>query len=395
MLGFIVLVGGCMDASLSQEQSADVSISAQDVPPEVETLDLAISGSGMGEISATVDRSVDAVVLSVPTGPDREFDGVAAFPDSIQSFAKAFSDRKLADVPPQGVQVPLSLLLSETQLVVGSPHLSNNIGMREDRSDTVTSIADYNTLGLLASSSLRARDLDFDEQGRLFVANTDDTFSSDGGVFQISDINDTADFVVRGGVEASAVAVDSEESRVYFVDSGVSPPTLQSVGFDGSGLTNHDLSDLPFYGSTMAITGLDAGPGGDLYISGFDTASSPLVSGSARFDPDSDSVVSSYDTSPDEPYDVLAKGNNVYVLRVDQSEPSSRPSGVYQLTRSMSEVDSLATTGDPTSNVGEFDSPVRFTAKENSGFYVVDDGDSSVVVYFEDMSGSGWQTLTF
>jgi len=385
-----------MDASLSQEQSADVSISAQDVPPEVEKLDLAISGSGMGEISATVDRSVDAVVLSVPTGPDREFEGVAAFPDSIQSFAKAFSDRKLADVPPQGVQVPLSLLLSETQLVVGSPPLYNNIGMREDRSDTYTSIADYTTLGLAASSSLRARDLDFDEQGRLFVANTD-TFSYEdleGGVFQISDINDTADFVVQGGVEASAVAVDSEERRVYFVDSGVFPPTLQSVGFDGSGLTNHDLSDLPFYGSTMAITGLDAGPGGDLYISGFDTDSFPLVSGTVRFDPDSDSVVSSYDTSPDEPHDVLAKGNYVYVLRVDRSEPSSRPSGVYQLTRSMFEVDSLATTGDPTLNVGEFDRPVRFTAKENSGFYVVDDG-AFVVVYFEDMSGSGWQTLTF
>ena len=99
----IVVLGGCMNASLSQSGNAPARINLQQVPDSVTEIRLTVSGPGMTTVEKTLTPDTDAVVLDLPVGPERVFEAVAG----------EYSGRTVVGVESEGIQVELRLSLSD------------------------------------------------------------------------------------------------------------------------------------------------------------------------------------------------------------------------------------------------------------------------------------------
>ena len=111
-VGLVAVLGGCMNASLSQAGAGEgaAGISLQNVPDSVEEIILTVSGPGIDTIEKTVDRDTDAITLEVPVGEDREFTAEAG----------GYSASIVSDVPAGGVTVTLRFGVSSDRSLDGT-----------------------------------------------------------------------------------------------------------------------------------------------------------------------------------------------------------------------------------------------------------------------------------
>ncbi len=93
----VVVLSGCMDASLVDNESAPASIAVQGMPEHLEEVSIAVSGSGMNTAEATLAEG--ATVLEMPVGEELVFEATAG----------AYYGRTKQVVPPGGLQLSLRL----------------------------------------------------------------------------------------------------------------------------------------------------------------------------------------------------------------------------------------------------------------------------------------------
>jgi hypothetical protein len=264
----IVVLGGCMDASLSQSGNAPASISIQDAPSTLGDIDLTISGPGMSDINESISRDTDAVVIEVPVGPDREFDATGFLNGDITAFYQGLSR---VGVGASGVQVGLPMALRSRIVIPDS-----GVGVISQ----IESLSTGDSTAVFDSFFSSPRDVDFDQSGRMYIAGSDIT-RSDGisGANQI-----TLAGLSDGGFRS--VAIDRPRDLLY----ASSDASVTKANLDGSDelfpfVTRDDLI-TPTSLSYFNIQGIAVDDDGYLYV-----AQAPGVS---KVHPDTGAVMAEF-----------------------------------------------------------------------------------------------------
>ena len=369
----IVVLGGCMDASLSQSGNAPASISIQDAPSTLGDIDLTISGPGMSDIQETVDRNTDAVVIEVPVGPDREFEATGFLNSDTTAFYEGLST---SGVGPGGAQVGLPMGL-RSKIVIPDDGFSTQ---RIVRLDSVQDGADgWQTNGVGV-----AYDVDFDEFGRMYLAMQENT---PGALLRLDTFGQATPEQLAPTLQfLISVAVDRSNQRVYVLESFST--NVHELRYDGTIEGLVDLSALP---SSEDIGGIAVDDDGALFVVQEDYVS--------KVDPDTGSILSSfryaeYGFGPgqtnDFAVDISFQNQSVYLLLEETEALSSIVRLDAGLTGIVEQYGSSA--NDPADDPGEFDTPRRFVATLNRKITVADSG-ADQVVSLDDLDGDGWTTF--
>ena len=378
----ILPLTGCMDASLSQSGNAPANISIQGAPSTLGDMDLTISGPGMSDINKTVSRDSDSLVLDVPVGPDREFEALRYLNGDTTAFYKALST---ASVTPGGAQVTLPIAL---------------------RSKTIVP-EDGEKLHLYDAGSWESRgaddpyDVDFDEFGRIYVANSTDGAVpvGSGSIVRVDTFTGAVTTIYTG--DYISVAVDRDNQWIYMLGSAFedNEGTVFRMRYDGSGqetvVTSSDLPVQSDFGFQLPATGIDVGEDGTLYVSQQDYVSA--------VDGDTGEVLRSFQyatygtdasrpnyASADFAADVSVQNGSVYLLL----EKTERLGSIVRIDKGLTSIlNEYGSSGNTTpTNAGEFGTPRRLLVTLNQRITVADAGVSEVYAV-DNLDGDGWTRL--
>ncbi len=354
----IVVLGGCMDASLSQSGNAPASISIQDAPDAIPDVGISITGGGVN-ISETVGPGTDALVFELPVGQEHE----------VTIDTTNFIGRKSFVLPPGGAQVDVQML--------------EKLFIPDVSTERVVQIPDIRGDGWRTEPDLfQPYDVEVGPDGRLYVINNDS--ASGNTVLIFSDLSEGSTGDLIPGVESAfyrALASDSERGIIYYTahDGTDTPFLLESRNLNGdlSGTYSDLVSDF------ASVWGLAVGENGDVYVSGTKVVvetSRPVV---RRFSPDSafdpvDRIIGPDVPSDSEPeVDVTYNNGKLYV-----TNPSGAQSNkIVQLdAKTLEPVGSFGSVpADPADpQPGELYGPRRFVSTGNPLITVIDESSTSL-----------------
>jgi len=370
ILTIIALVGCGGD-----EGSATVILTLSGVPSSCTKITLTVTGVEMDTISGSYTPDTLSVTVDVPAGPLRVLTVLAECPSV---YFRASTSRSLD--AGETVSIDLTLELYETKLII--PDAENNrvvqiddmsgAGWKELNWDDLTSSS--TELGFTFDYEFAPYDIDFDSQGRIYIANYAQSGDTSEGVLRVDDINDTEyDNIISQGI--SSIAIDRANGWLYYTSSG---PELTRSNLEG--VSDTDYSSVV---SPSDVSGLAVDETGMVYATLLYEGNSVI-----KFDPEntSDTIgdgVSGY------PEDIIVKTPYAYV--VDSSTPALRTYAVDDLTEGTpygSQDD-----GEDPDDPGEFFGPRRFVAPVNKKLYIIDhDFFERKLVALEDSTGVGWET---
>jgi hypothetical protein len=357
--------GGTAKASIGVSKS---------IPAGTMSVVLIVGGPGMDTIANTYPMGTTTATITVPSGPARTFTLLANTP------SVTFRDDVTVDLTPgETKSIVLNPVLATSQIIVPD-YLNHRLVQIGDMSGT-----GWTTLSQVAGPvDVWPEDVDFDDQGRVYVAQDDVQTDTLGAIFRVDDItgaNLTTTPSPTTFVTGRALAMDRPRGLLYYAESSniwvvsVSPslgsPVALNVG---------SISVTPF-----DITGLAVDSSGFLYVA-MNSGSTP-ASTVLKIDPKSPNapvLVKQSSATFSSPYDVLVHDGYVYV-----TDPAARQ--IVRLTMDLAQVDSLQGHGDDL-----LLGPERFVAILNKPITVVDEpqfapGDR--LVAFADMTGAGWTTF--
>ncbi len=354
-----LVLAGCfyMPGVSGRPAKAGVSIGRSLLPASVSSVAVIVGGPGMETIAAQYPVGTTSATLTVPSGVARTFTVLA------NTKSVTFRDDVTVDLAPD-----------ETKEIVLTPTLSaSQIIIPDQLSGVVAQISDMNGTGWTAPSMPSAYDVDFDDQGRIYVVN------SISAIAVMNDISDAAPISIFDPSQAQilSIAVDRPRGLLYWINyNGVIyrvpiTPTMSDtpVPIDVSGV-------LP----QMYSNGIAVDSDGFVYVA----ATSPTYA-VLKIDPNKPQVVASSTYSFGDPWDVLVKGDFIYV-----SDYTARQ--IVRLTKNLDFVDSFSgPASDP------FLGPERFVAILNKPITLIDEQDiyqdlKDRIVSFGDMTGAGWTT---
>jgi hypothetical protein len=336
---------------------AAVSVSRA-LPVDIASVALIVGGPGMDTITDAFAAGTTGATLTIPSGAGRTFTLLVNTPS-----ATLIGTSTVDLAPGETKDITVSPVLSGTQIIV--PDLGNG---------RLVQIADMKGTGLTTFADLvnapNPYDVDFDDQGRIYVASS--SFSADG-VFRIDDINGGNYTHIAGNVNSTvqSIAMDRTRGLLYYVE-GSSLYKIQvtpTVGVEQPPLMSFE---------TVKAIAVDAD--GFVYVVCYSSPSDIVE----KIDPNAASVVanSSASFTFSNPWDVLVNGDYVYV-----SDNGARQ--IVRLTKNLQFVDSFP------GPVGDnFVGPEQFVAIPNHPITVIDETPYSAqgnrIVSFNDMTGAGW-----
>jgi len=370
VVGLLVSLFGCMDASLSQSGRAPASISIQDAPDAIPELGVSITGGG-ANISETVGPGTDALVFELPVGQKHE----------VSIDATNFIGRKSFVLPPGGAQVDVQMLeklfIPDLQLGTLSPRLVQVSDMAGR--DWVTS-----------SNVFYPMDVELGSDGSIYVAAIEDTFERFGRIRRLNSILDTSPVDIAFPYGVQAIAIDSAENLIYYAGvDGNSLPYLERVSPDGTAVGfGFGTTLISTLFDASGIWGLALDAVGDVYVSG--EGADPEFSSIQFEQPQISKIDSStgktwsillpfvVESAPDAyQSDVVVKQGKLYA-----TNPGG-PDGykILEIDPETGEItDHFGTyPADPQNPApGEFFAPRRFIATSRGKLYLIDEGSAGV-----------------
>jgi len=311
---------------------------------------LVVGGPGMGTITAQYSYGTTSATLSVPSGAARTFTVLANTP------SVTFRDDVTVDLAPDETkEIDLTPTLFASQIII--PDNGNS---------RIVQIADMSGTGSTTLPASFPYDVDFDDQGRIYVATS-------SGISQMDDItgaNSTPLTITPTSVQS--IAMDRAHGLLYY------------VGYDANGSYNlWRMQVTPKLGAETPIImgsaysqGIAVDSDGFVYMA----ANTPAV---LKIDPNTPKVVASYSGNFMDPWDVLVNGDFIYVSDYTAKQ-------IVRLTKNLDFVDSISGHGSDS-----FLGPERFVAILNKPITVIDEANfaqGNRLVSFGDMTGAGWTT---
>ena len=365
--GAILALTSCfyMPGVSGKPAKAGINISRSLLPANVSSVALIVGGPGMGTIAAQYPVGTTSATLTVPSGAARTFTVLASTP------SVTFRDEVTVDLAPgEAKEVGLSPRLFASQILV--PDSMNG---------RVVQVSDMQGAGWQEQTGMQnPSDVDFDSQGRIYVACA-------YSIQQMDDIqsgtSNTVSAVSERGVVS--IAVDRTNDLLYWSDS---QGYLWRVPVPLGEVNNPEPVNLgsPGEGGVYA-TAIAADSDGSLYVA--DSTTLEIVKINPNPDPANPTIMVSYSGAPGgipikSPSDILANGDGVYVI-------DSGNSRILHLTRNLGFVDSISGHGSDS-----FLGPARFVAILNKPITVIDEepytNQGNRLVSFNDMTGAGWMT---
>jgi hypothetical protein len=336
---------------------------------------LIVTAPGMLPIQKTYSASVESIDLEVPAGLGRTFTLLLT---TASATLKA--------------EATVDLKAGETQNILLTPKLAGtDIVIPDARNNRIVQISDMTGAGWIEKGWIDIGapggydfvpwDIDFDDQGRIYIANT----GSDGpvgGVVRVDDIahlSPTGFVNVDTGTTANTLAVDRVNGYIYYTP-GYSPlyrKNIRSATIETDTPEVFNLSLETGIGTSFSTKGIAVDAEGYVYL--INNLTTPNV---LKYDPrrDPGSRVVAF-TSVEVPWDVMVKDGKVLV-----SDPGSTSIAIFDLN-----LTSIGTysgsLGGPERFLGASDLPGIYLIEEYTGALPVDR-----LVYMEDISGAGWAT---
>jgi hypothetical protein len=335
-------------------------------------LTLIIGGPGMQTIVNQYPLgTVTSGPLSVPSGVARTFTLVANTP-SVTLIGQQTTDL----APGETRDITLTFVAGGSQIIV--PDYGK--GRLVQVADMVGT--GWNELNLSAFGLYSPCDVDFDDEGKIYVASN--SYSGDG-IVRFDDISGANPTNVTGVSErpVQSIAMDRPRGLLYYVANG---------GLYKLRVTPTLETEQPPIMSFETVSAVAVDSDGFVYVVSYGSPSNILQ----KIDPNGSkgaAVVTTSTASFTSPWDVLVKGNDVYVS--DYGDPFPQlgdpiPGRIVRLTKDLQPVDSFpGPANDP------FLGPERFVAILNKPITLIDEtssGEGNRLVAFNDMTGEGWTT---
>jgi len=295
----VLLAAGCYYMPSGAQGSARASLAlTKGLPANISSIALIVSGPGMKTMANEYPVGTSSVSLEVPAGLARTFTVLASTP-SVTLRGEATADLVAGETK----EILLSPVTFDSQIIVPDYYLNYRLVQISDMAGTGWIAVQYNTLGLGMTSltQFQPYDVDFDSQGRIYVANYSD------GVVRLDDINDTAaEWDLKGSVAANpvaAIAIDRTNQILYLAKG----PALAKIDVSAFGTTP---TPTPLIVTpTPNITGLAVGPDGSLYLTSYGGGFGGSL---IKYDPVAGTQITSYASGSDwDPWGVTDQGGYV------------------------------------------------------------------------------------
>ena len=359
----------------------------------ITSVELTISGPGMNTIVVAYDSLPSSIELAIPSGSARTFE-LEVFVDIPIIAATSYKGTTTADLTQDSVTIYLTMGVGSTKIVVPDPEWNSGLTPRILQFDDISGLngisLDFAILwaqGIVGLATFAPYDIDFDNQGRIYIANhagsTESGFIRIDNITGINPIYKNEDSV--NGIVA--LAVDRQNSLIYYADEN----TVYSSDLNGeNNVTVINAADL----GDPTISGL-AVDNGFLYIS--DTGQSAIHK--VNIDTLSISMIDFSTTPLISPWDVIIKKDKLYVANVGGGP------GEQILEFLTSNLSLTGYYGDPVTvpavdtSKGMFYGPRRFSAQLNDGLIIIDDyeqaGDPNFdkIIQMDNINGENWKTL--
>ncbi len=351
------------------------------VAANISSFALVVEGPGMNTIYTSFSPPQSSIKIDVPSGNSRKFTLLMNTPSAtLQGTATVDLN------PGEDREITLEPTLVATEIVVPD-YLNRRIAQVSDI-DFSGWTAKINT-DFGVPDTLYPYDIDFDDQGRIYIANYDGATSAFGAVVRIDDIQHTLGFISidPSPFTVSAVAVDRANGYVYYT-SGKNLYRRRVADYAGS-LTTFNLNNESALASLANPSGIAVDEQGMLYIALPSGATYGTV---AKYDPeriagsrvlaDAHTVYTFSGTIS--PFDVLVKDDYVYAS-------DSGNGRIVRFDKNLQFADYYSgPIADP------FQKPKRFLAVLNKKITVIDDDQSSGtnrIASFGYLTGAGWMSL--
>jgi DNA-binding beta-propeller fold protein YncE len=396
LLVLVAVLAGCSLGMLGEGDTgtARLEISMKQPAARVTSAALVVTGPGMAPITREISPGDSETRIQIPAGRQRTLRVL------INTVSVTFADESTVDlVAGQERIVTLHPELTATQIII--PDATNG---------RVVQVADMKGTGWIEkygadfgydSGPFEPYDVDFDAQGRIYVANVAPGEVS-VWVLRLDDINDTTYEPIVDSTDlpsgVQAIAVDRANGYLYYVDQSSSdvyrkklgPPLGDQEQFyvqGTDGLSTHGLAVDPEGYLYLVI---DSGGYPQHTVIKADTVS-PIEGSAAAL------AVFGPALPPgilNDPQDVVVKPPYVYVANLNTADWYTAQS-IVQLTLDLEFVDEFGEPwyGEGPLPPGVFLGPKRFVATLNPGLTLIDEYyEVDRIVSFRDMNGTDWTT---
>jgi hypothetical protein len=381
VLVLLLGISSCYYIPSGYHGTARAGITVRDVPAYIASVALVVTGPDMLPIQMVFPPGVPQIDLDVPAGAARTFT-LLLTTASATLVGEATVDLRAGETR----DVVLTPKLGGTDIVI--PDANNyRIVQISDMTGAGWIEKTWIDIGAPGGYDFEPWDVDFDDQGRIYIAN----YGSDGpvgGVIRVDDINHVAagSYVnVDASGSVNTLAVDRVNGYVYYYywPSGTSlfrkninSPTIETDDPDVFLLTAE-----PLVGTSFSTKGIAVDEQGFVYL--INNAMSPNV---LKYDPrlpQGSRVVAS--TSVEVPWDIAVKDGMVLV-----SDQVDKWISIFDLNLNpLVPPEYTGPVADP------FVGPERFLgALGLRGIYLVDENNvvTDRLVYMQDPYGAGWTT---
>lgn len=358
---------------VSQTTYLTVTVNFSNVPSNGQSLELIVTGAGMDNITKTYPVIQTSDSFELPPGSARTFSAVSSTP-SVTLSAEVQKDLlSIADA-----NVTLNLFPTSSRIIIPDA-LNYRIVQIDDMNGTSWKTLDYTSfasLGFTDDYQFYPYDIDIDSKGKIYIANNYGGTSLPQ-IIRIDDFNNPNPKKIVDGISNGITAISIDRTNNYIYYTTAWSQTLYRKKLDLTG--TEDLFDIGF-----ETYGMCADQNGYIFLG-------QAYGAAVKYDPSSSRVVETYTGFLSNPWDVLVKGNYLFVLDKSSSE------GNYPITRFLiNDPTSYVGYGtfSPGTNQGDFYGPNLFVAILNKKFYITDgDGWSlAKLVSMDDITGSGWKT---
>lgn len=348
----------------------------------ISSVELTVSGPGMNTIVVAYDSLPSSIDLSIPSGSNRKFE-LEVFVNIPIIAATSYKGTATADLSQDSVTIYLTMGVGSTKIVVPDSEWNNGLTPRilqfNDISGAGTLSLNFATLGPLLTaagytlSTFAPYDIDFDSEGRIYIANYDG--STDSGIIRVENILGAIPFFISTSGNTKTISIDRENNIIYYNDYS----TIKSCDLNGDPINSNIYTGEVLDTFTYSD--------GFLYI---------IESGYInKYNINTDAFVNSKEiTQFANPWDILVKENNLYVANF------AGAAGYQILEISTSNLSLTGHFGNLTgiqdTSKGEFYSPRRFVSQMNRELFIIDDDESNdfdKIIQMDNINGDNWKTL--
>jgi len=362
----------------------------------VDSVTLKVSGPDMEPVEVSYQVVPSVINLTIPEGNDRAFELIVGLSPAFTALPTttytSFKGTATADINNNGAVVTLNMGIGSTKIIVPDPEWNPGaspmprILQFDDIDDTSSETLDLISLNLqfVANSlptlgTFNPYDIDFDNQGRIYIANNDPSTSS--GIIRIDNILGTNPFFIATNYDTHGISIDRDNKIIYYFEGS----SIESCDLDGNFLEVIYAGESP-----ESFTFND----GFLYITETGDIIKHNISTGENINITIPQLIN--------PKDILVKGNKLYIANMEGAD------GYQILELSTSDLSFIAGYGNYVGDInssdltkGNFYSPHHFAAQLNDELIILDDyNDPSwgglnfdKIIQMDNIQGDNWKTL--